>query len=723
MSDPRHVLLVLFAVASHLLPLMPSKVFAEEKPVRGRALLIGCTKYDHLEPSRHLQGSANDVALMHDLLCHRFGFPAERVVILAESSGRTDLRPTRANIEREFLCLGREAMAEEQIVIFLAGHGSQQPDTNPSPDDPEPDGLDELFLPADIKAWDGRAGRVPNAIVDDELRVWLSVIEQRRAIVTVIVDSCCSGTMTRGIGERVRQIPPDDLVPLEVLAKARQQAASASVPGDHERTRGNRQAEFVLDTPSVVAIYAAQSSEATVEQLLPPSGQDRKPYGLLTYTMSHILSRSTRPMTYRELVQQIQTQYVGWGRSTPTPMIEGKDRDRELFGLSVWPDRTRITLAKTARGCSINAGILHGVTKDSILAVYPYGDKVGREPIGHVRVQIARTVDADVVPCDVEGRPATTELPENGHCELVFVDVGDLRLRVAVTSDATADSTWIHRLKAAMEPASNANKRLRLVQLVESAAEADWLVRVRERDIILLPAESGLLGDTDSSDRLHTSFGPTPLDDSTVGWLGSALERIARAANLKKLAASESTQPPLGDSVHLELKIERVTASEQPESSGRLTLHVGERITIRVKNPCRFPVDVTLLYIDSLYGISSLFPRQGENNRLGPDDSFPASEFKVGDKTRGLEHLVVIAVKADGEVVDFTVLAQPSLEAVRTRSGTDDKSLTSPLGELLKQAVFADGQSRGMKRTAVKVHCLQLLTWEIQPKNNLGVLP
>ena len=722
MSDPRHVLLVLFAVASPLLPLMPSEGFAEEKPVRGRALLIGCTKYDHLEPSRHLQGPANDVALMRNLLCQRFGFPSERVVILAESSGRPDLRPTRANIEREFQRLGREAMAGEQVVIFLAGHGSQQPDVNPSPDDPEPDGLDELFLPADVKAWDGRVGHVPNAIVDDELRVWLSVIEQRRAAVTVIVDSCCSGTMTRGINERVRQLPPGVLVPLEVLAKVRPQADRVSVPSGHEPTRGSRQAEVVLDTPSVIAIYAAQSAEATVEQLLPSDGQDRKPHGLLTYTMSQILSRSTHSMTYRELVQQIQTQYVGLGRSTPTPMIEGKDRDRELFGLSVWPDRCRITLAKTARGWSINAGILHEVTQNSVLAVFPLSDKESRQPSGHVRVQIARTVDADVVPCDAEGRPSTTELPENGRCELVFVDAGDLRLRVAITHDATADPTWINRLKAALKPSSPVNQHLRLVQLVESAADADWLVLVRERDIILLPAESGLSGDTDSSDRPRTAFGPKPLVLSTVEWLGLALERIARATNLKKLAAGESTQPPLGDSVRVELTIERVNASDRPESSERPTLHDGEKTTIRVRNPCRFPVDVTLLYLDSQCGINALLPRRGENNRLGPDESFSISTSVVA-KTWGLEHLVVIAVKADREVVDFTALTQPSLEAVRTRRGTDDKFLTSPLGELLKQAVFADGQTRGMKRTAVKAHSLQLRTWQVQPKDDLGVPP
>ena len=331
-----------FFYSSHI----EQRLLADEVKSRGRALLIGCTKYDHLADSLHLQGPGNDVLLMRDLLCDRFGFATDRIVILAESIGRPESRPTRANIEREFHRLGREAVAGEQVLIFLAGHGSQQPDLNPSADDPEPDGLDEIFLPADVKAWDGGVGQVPNAIVDDEFRAWLLEIQQRRAVVTVIMDACHSGTMTRGVDERARELPPGVLVPTDVLQKAQTQATQGKGTAG-EKTRGGRTPDVGLDAPSVVAIYAAQSSEVTVEKLLPMEGQDRKPYGLLTYTMNQILTRSTRPLTYRELVRQIQTQYVGSGRTFPTPMIEGQDRDREVFGMTVWPDRSRIKLTKT----------------------------------------------------------------------------------------------------------------------------------------------------------------------------------------------------------------------------------------------------------------------------------------------------------------------------------------------------------------------------------------
>ena len=110
-----------------------------------RALLIGVTKYDHLPRDKHLDGPANDVRLMRRLLQERFQFPAEGIVTLTEDEGSPARRPTRANIEREFRRLADQAREGDQVVILLAGHGSQEPENSPDPVNPEPDGLDEIF--------------------------------------------------------------------------------------------------------------------------------------------------------------------------------------------------------------------------------------------------------------------------------------------------------------------------------------------------------------------------------------------------------------------------------------------------------------------------------------------------------------------------------------------------------------------------------------------------
>ena len=122
------------------------------------ALLIGVTKYDNLPTSLHLSGPANDVRLMRRLLEGDYQFPPDSIVSLTENEGVRERRPTRANIAREFRRLAELAHEGDQVVILLAGHGAQQPESDPpDPRYPEPDGIDEIFLPADVKKWDRSA--------------------------------------------------------------------------------------------------------------------------------------------------------------------------------------------------------------------------------------------------------------------------------------------------------------------------------------------------------------------------------------------------------------------------------------------------------------------------------------------------------------------------------------------------------------------------------------
>ena len=65
---------------------------------------------------------------------------------------RLDRRPTRANIEREFRRLADRAGPGDQVFVLLAGHGDCQPESDPPhPLHPEPDGIAEVFLPADVR--------------------------------------------------------------------------------------------------------------------------------------------------------------------------------------------------------------------------------------------------------------------------------------------------------------------------------------------------------------------------------------------------------------------------------------------------------------------------------------------------------------------------------------------------------------------------------------------
>jgi hypothetical protein len=707
-----NVLLVLLAAFSPLL------VSAQPAPKTGgarkdrHALLVGVTFYENLPKTSHLAGPANDVVLVRELLVKKLRFSPEHIVVLSEAAGcerGESYLPTRANIEREFKRLARVAKPGDQVVIHMAGHGSQQPENKNAPE-PEPDGLDEIFLPRDIGAWNGARGSVKNAIIDDEISAWLKAIRAAKASVWITFDSCHSGTMIRGGDDSERPRDLDPVADLGIPRQAIQEAmAFAAKREGKDRSRGGEApAAFKLaNEGGIVAIYACQPNEVTYERDLPKRGADGKTYGLLTYSLCKILTeateKSTEPLTYSELARRIHGQYVQWGRAAPTPFIEGVDRDRQVLGDKVWPGRSSILLAEDMDGYRINAGALHGLTEGSILAVKPPPGK-GDRLLGHVRIKGLRTHQAGVEPCAYAQVAAPKELPEGAVCTPVFVDRGDQQLRVAVDprdSDGkplseTARTGLEKILKGLGGPQS-------LLRPVDKASQADWLVRAAGANVVLVPGSGWSVGRAPLGDA---HFGPVVIDARLGDWLKTALDGIARAENLKRLAAGGTPGGP-DQVVRLGLKIRR--KKDDDDKLGSILVawpapdvlaYDADRLVFDVTNKGRVPVDVTLLYIDSGYGICCFFPRDGADNRLRPGESIvPRVSLKFNNKTAGMERLIVIAVKASGQPVDFSQLVQSTLARALAKAGTrgDDlqHSLATPLGKLLKRAMYAEGNARG----------------------------
>jgi len=323
-----------------------------EEPGHGSrryALLVGCTKYFSLPTAKHLAGPANDVELMAQTLVDRFGFRPDRIVKLSEKQPDSRHRPRRANIVRELERLVQTVREGDMVVILLAGHGAQQPDDDPdNPRDVELDGLDELFLPADIGPWDEGVGKVENAITDDELGQWLEAIRRKGAFVWLIADTCHSGTITRGLTgprelapEVARELAPGELVPVEVIERARREG---------QMRRGGRRGGAVerpdeADLAGIVALYAAQSYETAPELPFPEDAPDREYHGLLTYTLCRILQAARSPMTYRELADSPGVHAL---RPSPADTAVGRDR---LGAPSAWQPGWPLPLAAERAAC------------------------------------------------------------------------------------------------------------------------------------------------------------------------------------------------------------------------------------------------------------------------------------------------------------------------------------------------------------------------------------
>jgi hypothetical protein len=699
------------------------------------ALLVGVTQYPHLPRNYWLKGPANDVELMRDLLTIRFAFMADRITVLKEWPKEEALRPTRANIAQAFQRLAEVAGPEDQVVIFLSGHGSQQP-ANDNPDNFEPDGLDELFLPADVEGWNKTVGQVKNAIIDDEIHAWVEAIRAKGAFVWVIIDACHAGTMTRGAPSdqvRERSLPPGVLVPEEALAAAVQRAAQGAP------TRGAAVVpKSVLGLPTtaggLVATYAVQADELAQETHLPDPYS--RWHGIFTYTLAEVLQQSTSPLTYRELIERVAARYQS-ANYYRTPLIEGGGLDREVLGFREWSARPHILLGlpgDTRGTWELAAGSIHGLRPGTVLAVYPpAGMPDADRPVGHVRVVQVMPLQALVEPVafGTLPAPAADTLVPHSRCQVIFVDYGAARLKVAVQVQAspTADVQTIApgTGPGGLEAAFTAllAQPGQLVERVTDAAVAAWYVRVIAEEVYLIPAlgwshPAAPGGDNAAQAVAPPQFtlGSVTAGDTVQAALQTALTRIARAQHLLSLATMDGTRASPDGGVDVGLDILRfpdqnaAQGTVVPYTPAGRVLHSGDSVSFRVTNRTPAAVDVTLLLINSKYGIHTLFPLAAEqSNRLGPGQQITTLRFPVVPPA-GIDHVVAIAVRAQPSTStsDFSYLEQPDLPQVRGDS-RGAQARNSPLGQFLERAMYGVGTTRGTRSADLTDYAMRVVSW------------
>lgn len=272
------------------------------------ALLVGVNRVDALPRRLWLQGPGNDVVLMREALRAR-GVADERVVVLADGVAGAAGRPTRAAIAEALSALQRRVQPGDHVVLHLAGHGAQVPQR---PGGDEPDGLDEVFLTADVQPWDGTAGVLPRALYDDEIGDFIDALVDRGATVLAVFDSCHAAGLSRdqGRGARVRAVPAAELgVPAGPLAGGAKAA--------HGRLRR---------TDSRVLALAARGHESTSEEWLPRgAGLARtRVHGVFSFAVVQALRNGAG--SPQEMLDAVRQHYAAERREAPVPQVIGQGR-------------------------------------------------------------------------------------------------------------------------------------------------------------------------------------------------------------------------------------------------------------------------------------------------------------------------------------------------------------------------------------------------------------
>ena len=669
-------------------------VLAQPAVAENHALLIGVSNYPSLDKSLQLEGPANDVQLMRDLL-KTTGFAESHIRVLADGVAGAAAQPTRAAILGELGGLADAAKKGDFVYLQFGGHGTQQP-SRPGKVPVEADGLDELFLPRDVGQWNGDVGSVKNALVDEELGRAISAIRAKGAFVWAVFDSCHSGNVTRGgaggDGVRERKASPQSLgVPLQALDAARAgslKTRGGAAPSEGGAIKSGAQQDGM---GGFVYFYAAQSNETAPEMRLPDGVADRKPYGVFTFSLAQVIAANPG-ISYRQAGERVLQLYAARNTRNPTPLFEGSGLDAPLFGQQPGDAVRQWKLGAKDGEFEIAAGALQQFGEGALFAVFPNAAAKAGETIGTLvatKVEVTRST-LTAAPSDGKSALKAESLPRDATVRLVDPAL-KLSLRVAQPVDAQRASVAkvLDRLKAA--PAAGL-----AIDWVAAGEPVDLRLAVADHRLWLLPPDGAWI-------RAGAAKTPSIALDKPLEELqqtiAASLQKVAKVSNLIRLSG-QMLSGRLGTKLDLSVEVVRSATGKKEEIAGATipTLAAGDKLRFVVRNNHSQPIDVTLLGVDSLYGIAALYPLPSEVNRLNPRDvlTIPAANeapIELDGQTEGQESIVLIAVEAkpSSPTADLRFLEQEGV--LRERGGASGGSTI--------ESLFADARDGGQRSRGV----------------------
>lgn len=391
-----------------------------------RALLVAAGSYDN-PAIEDLEAVPNDLQLMVSL-SRQLAISESKVIILADShsdrqvNSRRSGRATRANILAAMASLAEASKAGDDVLVYFTGHGSQQPDQKP--DDPrsdEADGWDEVILPVDAGIWSSETGSIINAITDDDLGLMLDRIRSRGANVWLVMDSCNSGTLMRGVSAGSRQAKSISPETLGIPSTIKVPFAHSSSALPMEEVGG-----------AITAFYAAPANQSAFADIWwdggEPSGQS---YSLLTFALNAAM-RKEGVSSYRELARLTSLVY-GLQRKPATllPQFSG-NMEKGILGSPVI-QRKRWPITISGNSIMLEAGSLDLLKEgDLIKVVGSAGDSPARKfQVSETMLSRSFLEPVEPGPFNPDTRSGLTgELigTPTGLAVRVFIDQGDNEL-------------------------------------------------------------------------------------------------------------------------------------------------------------------------------------------------------------------------------------------------------------------------------------------------------
>ncbi len=313
---------------------------------------------------RNLAGAVNDATDFADVLKETYGFDQVELLLDQQATRRAILEA----IEEVLIAPSR---AGDQAVFFYAGHGSQR--VNSGSD--EPDKRDETLVPAD--SWMGA-----DDIRDKELRRAFNEVLEQEANLTVVLDSCFSGSGVRdpAIVPRAAKLDPRDL-------------KDSKDPGPPIEDQG------------AIVLSAAQDFQLAYETW----DESQTPRGAFSLALLQALRSAGDDESAADVFARTRA-WLTTLQPFQEPVLAGTRiaRQRSLFGDTVHPKTNRLRVAvegiDSEGNVILQAGWVDGLSKGSELVA---AQTSNRAPLARLRVtksdRLTRSLATVVEPA---GQPA-----------------------------------------------------------------------------------------------------------------------------------------------------------------------------------------------------------------------------------------------------------------------------------------------------------------------------
>lgn len=666
----------LFVLALSLICAASFHALAEQARVEKFALIVGINEYRYVPK---LEGCLQDAQDMKEVLQSKFGFSEDRILVLADEQATHE---AIVNAFKSHLIENARNNPNAIIVFHYSGHGSQVEDKNGD----EADGLDETIVP--VNSRDPEEKNFD--ITDDELDELFDELSRFTPNTTFTLDSCHSGSATRGLTAR------------EVAQDKRRQPSQKIIA--RTRSADAQNVDVLPKNERYVTISGCMASERTYEIV---NGKKRN--GAFTFQLIEALRRAGPSTSYREMLEQVASA-VSLNNPNQHPQIEGA-LDRAVFAGAASRETAFIAIEKIeGRVITVKAGAAQGVKEGMMIAVY---SPDARQLTGDEKKLTNATVTKVSAFNSAAEMPEPLSIPEKSKAILVSPNFSAARLRVM------------------LDKVEAGNKLLAAVS--EKIKVNDWLELDdgNARDVAVMRGKFGPVFQDRRDKTVRNVAAPAsgndanlPADNADVYYIASrdgqpmagmfvtvedaagaekiidALDKLAKQRNLKALSNEASSIKN-----KIRIKVWRVygerdatgrfqVGREEPVTADSLdyAFDQSERFRLEIKNESGIPLYIAVFDISTDGGIDLMHPPRGSKEKLDAGASVKTPVYKTTGPA-GYETFKIIATV---EYVDYGLLRQAAI----TR-----ESQGSPLAALMSMAM---GQTRTL---TVKQNTARLDQW------------